>query len=171
MLWTSEISRDLSSRWVKDRFPILYVHLYIHTIHSRPIDYVFWIINSNNSIFTTLISMTWSAGSINLRVDASIKRLHECNYWKEYNYHACRAPRIYMYTAMTWPDLCYLNTTSGRCCLHWLTVILSWINNHIYDNMRDEITYPFAVQLFKLWMDKQFIPYFTGLVISYPCWD
>ena len=36
ILWTNEISRDLSSRWVKDRFPYcMYIYIYILFTHDQ----------------------------------------------------------------------------------------------------------------------------------------
>ena len=56
-----------------------------------------------------------------------------------------------------------------------LTLILAWISNYIHYKMRDEIRYPFpnfngaTIEVWK-WMNN-FIPHFTGHVITYPCWD
>ena len=60
---------------------------------------------------------------------------------------------------------------------HWhgLTLIPTWISNYTHYNVWDEITYPFlnfngaTVEVWE-WISN-FIPHFTGHVITYPCWD
>ena len=62
----------------------------------------------------------------------------------------------------------------GPFYLHGLTLIPTWIINHIYYNAWDEITYWFpnfsgaTVEVLK-WISS-FIPHFTRHVITYPCW-
>ena len=53
--------------------------------------------------------------------------------------------------------------------------LLTWISNCIHYKAWDEITYPFpnfnsaTVEVWE-WISN-FIPHFTGHVITYPCWD
>ena len=64
---------------------------------------------------------------------------------------------------------------SGPLYWHGLTLILTWMSNHIYSNVRGGIIYPFpnangaAVKVWE-WI-RDFIPCFNGHVITYPCWD
>ena len=57
---------------------------------------------------------------------------------------------------------------------HGLTLILAWISNRIHYKGWNEITYPFpnfngaTVDVWE-WISN-FIPHFTGHVITYPCW-
>ena len=50
-----------------------------------------------------------------------------------------------------------------------------WTSKYIHNKLRDEITYPFpnfngcTVEVWE-WVSK-FIPYFTGTLIAYICWD
>ena len=66
-------------------------------------------------------------------------------------------------------------TTSSPFYQHGLTLIPAWMNNYIHYKMWDEITYPFlnfngcTVEV-QEWLSN-FIPHFTGLVITYPRWD
>ena len=64
--------------------------------------------------------------------------------------------------------------TCGPFYLYGVTFIPAWISNYIHHKVWDEITYPFlnfngATVEVQVWISN-FIPYFTGLVISYP-WD
>ena len=57
----------------------------------------------------------------------------------------------------------------------WLTLIPAWMSNHIHYKVWYEIIHPFpninscTVEVWE-WMIN-FIPHFTGHVITYPCWD
>ena len=56
-----------------------------------------------------------------------------------------------------------------------LTLILAWINNHVPDKVRDEITYPLprfngGVIEVSEWISN-FIQHFMMDMINYPCWD
>ena len=65
--------------------------------------------------------------------------------------------------------------TSSPFYQHGLIVILAWINNHMPNKVRGEITYPFlnfngaTVEVWE-WISN-FIPYFAMDVITYPCWE
>ena len=56
-----------------------------------------------------------------------------------------------------------------------IPLISAWISNYIYHNMWAEISYPFpnfngtTVEVWE-WI-RNFSPYFTGHVITDPCWD
>ena len=58
---------------------------------------------------------------------------------------------------------------------HGLTLISAWISNYIYYKLWGEITYPFlnfngcTVEVYE-WISN-FIPHFTGHVITNTCWD
>ena len=63
----------------------------------------------------------------------------------------------------------------GPFYYHRLTFIPTWISNYTHYNVRDKITYLFAnlngcTVEFLEWISN-FIPHFTGYVITYPCWD
>ena len=53
--------------------------------------------------------------------------------------------------------------------------IPAWISNYIHYQVWDEITYPFPnfnSTTVEVWEWKRnFIPHFTGHVMTYPCWD
>ena len=65
--------------------------------------------------------------------------------------------------------------TSDPFYYHGLTQISTWISNHIRYNMRGGITYPlpnFNGATVEVWeWISNFIPHFTGHVITYPCWN
>ena len=54
-------------------------------------------------------------------------------------------------------------------------LLLTWLSNYIHYNMWNKITYPFpnfnstVIEVWKL--ISNFIPHFTGHVVTYPCWD
>ena len=60
---------------------------------------------------------------------------------------------------------CHTHYSSwAHFCKHGLTLIPVWISNNIHDKVCYEITYTFS------WINC-FLPYFTGHVVTYPCWD
>ena len=66
-------------------------------------------------------------------------------------------------------------TTPGPLLLTWLTLIPAWISNYIHHKLWDEITYKFLNlndATVEVWEWKcNFIPHFSGVVITYPCRD
>ena len=58
---------------------------------------------------------------------------------------------------------------------HGFTWILACISNFIHYKVLEEIIHPFSninKRAFKVWkLISNFIPYFTGHVITYPCWN
>ena len=73
------------------------------------------------------------------------------------------------------PELAVISVTRGSFYEHGLTLIPVWISNYIYYKLWDEIIYPFLnfngcnVEVYE-WISN-FIPHFTGHVITYLCWD
>ena len=71
-------------------------------------------------------------------------------------------------------DICQLHR--NRWFEFWHKLLMSsWISNYIHYKMWDEITCPFTNingATVEVWGWKSnFIPHFTGHVITYPCWD
>ena len=90
-------------------------------------------------------------------------------------HHGCWCPGDPKTHATSSHDIVLLFITSSPFYWHGLTLIPTGISNHIHHNMWDEIIYPFlnfngcSVEVGE-WMIN-FIPHFTRLVITYPCWD
>ena len=78
---------------------------------------------------------------------------------------------IEMYITKIYLDFLWL--PPGAPSLTWFN-IQKWISNCTYHKVCDEITYPFtnfssaAIEVWE-WISN-FIPPFTGYVITYPCW-
>ena len=61
---------------------------------------------------------------------------------------------------------CSRPTVGGPFYWHGLTLIPAWKTNDMYFKMWDEITYPEVSE----WISN-FVPHFTGHVITYSCWE
>ena len=91
------------------------------------------------------------------------------------------------YLSILWLELIHVSKTEFWWCEGHLQVTLgvvnglpsgasvAWISNYIHYKVWDEIIYPFlnfngaTVDVWE-WISN-FIPHFTGYVITYPCWD
>ena len=66
-------------------------------------------------------------------------------------------------------------STSGPFYWRGSTLIPAWTSNYIHYNVWDEIIHPFpnfngcTVDIWEL--ISNYIPHFTGYVITFPCWD
>ena len=97
-----------------------------------------------------------------------------CSLWRH-----CNGQRHAKTTAQRHPNV-HTPSQALTCCWspfykHGLTLIPAWISNYIHYKVWDEFISPFpnfnsvAVEVWE-WISN-FVPHFTGHVITYLCWD
>ena len=86
-----------------------------------------------------------------------------------------RKPFLYICIASLYAIWWDITPTSRPHYWHKITIILAGITYHIHHKILGEITYAFpnfndaTVDVWQL--VSNFIPHFTGHVVTYPCWD